>query len=496
MRAMSKRSPYFLANRPVFANHRQLTLALAVTVTVAGCKSQKVVQAEIELAAAKARVATLDKKRKDLTDELKRTEVARRTFAQQADEAEVAKQRLVSAGLVLHGDPVPDSVLLEDALRTKSPKLGALAASIVQRQLPCVEDKAGDAPDEQPDEGEGDGYNCSPPELEDACVGVLEETVQSFKWECPAVVKAQGARPVAVCLAQGVWRSDTWEGVSYPTTQTDNQVIRLALVNKNRLFVSDFPKPSMALYRPHNDEELATCAAENEDAQCIRKCDTDFGRLENTCERYGDYGDEGPDYDDSEENPDVAAARRAAEQADAEAARAREELQYQECLARCARSPDEREPEAVVGLRYTLTEDRYPGVFIFEVDYDSGEADGGALPSQVVVLGLDDALTEVTDPEAASEDDTMGEVAWLLHVKTLQKHETPEGLVLFGEAPNGAIDAVLISKSGKAAPRPLSAVEACAAVPVAKQGPIASKCAEPPPTPPDAGVPAVDGGAP
>ncbi|MFT3713218.1 MAG: hypothetical protein QM817_36650 [Archangium sp.] len=463
---------------------------------LAGCKSQKVVQAEVELAAAKARVATLDKKRKDMTDELKRVEVSRRQFSQQADEAEVAKQRLVAAGLVIHGDPVPDSVLLEEALRAKSPKLGGLAASIVQRQLPCVDEKADDTPEE---EGDPVQDNCGPPELEDACVGVLEETVQSFKWECPAVVKTPGARPVAVCLAQGVWRNDTWEGVSGPTNQTDNQLVRLALVHKNRLFVADWPKPSMAVYRPHNDEELAACTADNDDAQCIRKCDTTFGRLDDTCERYGDYGDDGPEYERDDEDPDVAAARRAAEQADAEAARAREELQYQECLSACKRDESDAEPEPVVGVRYSLSNERYPGVFLFDVEYDSGLEDGGVLPSEVVALGFDDALTEVTDPEA-QEDDTVGELDFLLYVKALQKYDSPQGVVLFGEAPNGLPDGVLVSKTGKEAPKVLKPDEVCAAVPVAKQGAIAKKCAEPPPPPPapaavDAGV-VVDGGAP
>lgn len=69
-------------------------LAITLAACAAGCKSQKVIEVETEITAAKARVAGLDKKRQELTAELKRLQVERKTFGQQADEAALAKERL------------------------------------------------------------------------------------------------------------------------------------------------------------------------------------------------------------------------------------------------------------------------------------------------------------------------------------------------------------------------------------------------------------------
>ena len=106
---------------------------LAVTMAAfafQGCKSQKVIEVETEIAAAKARVTTLEKRRQELTAEMRKLQVERKTFSQQADEAALAKERLSAAGYVLRNEPIPEGVQLDEALRSKSPKLGALAASI------------------------------------------------------------------------------------------------------------------------------------------------------------------------------------------------------------------------------------------------------------------------------------------------------------------------------------------------------------------------------
>jgi hypothetical protein len=214
-----------------------------VVVALGSCKSQKLIAVETEVSAAKARLATLEKKRAELAAEVKRTEVTRRAFSQQADDAEVAKQRLVAAGLVIHGDPVPDAVLLDQALRAKSPELGKLAAAIVQRQLPCATEE--DATEVEQD----DGARCTPPPVPDSCEGVPERTVRSLEWTCTDVVKVAGARPTVVCKANGEWKSDAWP-VNAPTGRIDAEMVRLAFAHRGRLFVADWPAPRLGLYRP------------------------------------------------------------------------------------------------------------------------------------------------------------------------------------------------------------------------------------------------------
>lgn len=118
---------------------------LAVTCAVLaaqGCKSQKVLAVEVEVAAARGRLAALEKKRQELLTESRRLQIERKTFSHQADEAALARERLIAAGQVLGGQPIPDGLQLDEALRTKSPQLGALAAKIIQRQLPCADPEA------------------------------------------------------------------------------------------------------------------------------------------------------------------------------------------------------------------------------------------------------------------------------------------------------------------------------------------------------------------
>lgn len=460
----------------------------------AGCKSQKLIAVETEVAAARARLETLEKKRRDLLDETKRVALSQKTYAQQADEAEVAKARLVAAGLVLHGDPVPDGVLLEEALKSKSPELGKLAANIVQRQLPCLSaDEPGDA---EPTDDERYGDDCGPPELPDECEGVLERTVQSLDWSCPSIVKTPGARPVAVCFASGTWRTAEWP-LGVPTAQIDSEMVRLTLEHKGRLFVADWPAPSLDVYRPPNDLELAQCRSRNDSAHCTRTCEERSGRLDDVCRRYYDAPED--DEYDPEEDPDVAAARRASEQADAEAARAREELEYQQCLAACDAEADTSEPEAPITARLELRKERLPGVFAFDVSYDTSAPDAGPLPKDVLVLGFDDALTEVVEPE--SQGDTVDALDELLLVKSLSRFDAPDGVVLFGPDSRGAPAGVVVAADGRGIPRVLTPHELCALLPAAKRGPVDAACAALPPlAPPDAGAPdagaVTDGGAP
>lgn len=484
----------------------RLACAVLLLVVGSGCKSQKLVAVETEVAAAKARLATLDKKRRELLDETKKVDVSRKTYAQQADEAEVAKQRLVAAGLVLHGDPVPDSVLLEDALRSKSPELGKLAASIVQRQLPCVDEK--DEPendDEGPEDGSGD---CSPPALPDECEGVPETVMQSFTWSCE-IVKRKATRPVALCTSDVNGSTSTWP-LSAPSQRLDAQAVRMAFEHQGRLVVADWPRPSTDLYRPRNDDELAQCQSQNDDAQCIRTCDERYGRLDEVCGRYGDDGDYGDGEEDDGENPEVAAARRASQEADAEAARAREELEYQQCLAACEPAEEEYEPEVPFTAELSLRKDGYPGVFIFDVSYTDPEPDAGAWPAEVLVLGFGESLLAVEDP--APETDTVDALTELLLVDEVKTFESPMGLVLYGVDSKNRPAGALVSRDGTMPPSMLTREKACELTPQSDKA-FAKACAALPPQKAtgvdasvdagvdagvgDAGVDAgVDGGAP
>jgi hypothetical protein len=71
---------------------------LASFLVVAGCRTEKVRALEADVAAAKARLVTMDGKRKALLDEARTLEVQRQTLSKQADESELARLRLVGAG--------------------------------------------------------------------------------------------------------------------------------------------------------------------------------------------------------------------------------------------------------------------------------------------------------------------------------------------------------------------------------------------------------------
>ncbi|HEY1087852.1 MAG TPA: hypothetical protein VGE37_09160, partial [Archangium sp.] len=100
------------------------SIAVLALIAVGGCKSEKLRAVETDLEAARLRVAALDKKRQELTGKLKQLQLTRKTYAQQADEAELARARLNGATFVLNGGAIPDSLLLDEAMRAKSPELG------------------------------------------------------------------------------------------------------------------------------------------------------------------------------------------------------------------------------------------------------------------------------------------------------------------------------------------------------------------------------------
>lgn len=427
---------------------------LAVTCAVfavQGCKSQKVLAVETELSAAKGRLATLEKRRQDLNAESRRLQVERKTFSHQADEAALAKERLFAAGLVLRGMPIPDGVQLDEALRAKSPKLGELAAAIVQRQLPCAD------PDAEP-ENEADGPDCSPAPVADSCEGVDARTTQSLSWKCQAIVPTHQGPAAAVCVANAELAESLYP-LSAPALHVEGDVVRLAFEKNGRLVVADWPPPDLELYRPQNWAELATCEAENSHAQCVRTCDERHGRLAGGCDDWGGDGDEGGDSEEDTEPYELRAAREAAARAEAEAAQARDELAYQECLAGCETGED-AEPEAV--SRVSLQYKRSPAPGLFQFDVALAEEDGG-VPAHTVVISfpaLHEALAGTAAPPG--DDDTVRELATQLDVQRLIEGEVVEGKRIFaGLTQEGFPVGVRASVDGKTAPVDLELEDVC-----------------------------------
>lgn len=444
---------------------------LAVTLAafvVQGCKSQKVIAAETELAAVKGRIATLEKRRQELTAESRKLQVERATFSQQSDEAALAKERLVAAGSVLRNEPIPDGVQLDEALRTKSPKLGALAASIVQRQLPCVDENA--TPEQ--DEFQGD---CSTPQLDDSCEGVSETSTQSFRWTCQQVA-ASGKTPAAALCLSSAELTDAAYPVAVETLHVEGDVVRMAFERRGRLVVADWPPPSLALYTPENWAELATCRSENEHSQCVRTCDERHGRLNNGCDDWADgYQGEGGDGEDEDTEPyELRAAREAAEREEREAVEARDEVKYQECLAGCETSEDaEPEPIARVSLDYKRSP--APGLFQFDVGID--DEDGGT-PAHTLLISFPALHEELAGSEGATpEEDTVDELVTTLDVERLIEGKIVDGQrVLAGLTLQGTPVAARISMDGTKAPVLLELDEVCAFADDAKSTPLQQRC--------------------
>lgn len=415
-----------------------------------GCKSQKVLAVETEIAAARGRLASLEKRRQELGAESRRLQVERKTFSHQADEAALAKERLVAAGLALRGLPLPDGVLLDEALRAKSPKLGELAASIVQRQLPCAD------PDAPPDD-EATGPDCLPAPLADACEGVSARKTQSLAWSCPAIVPTDKGPAAAVCVATAALAESIYP-LSAPTLHVEGDVLRLAFEKNGRLVVGDWPPPNVEVYRPENWSELETCAAENSHAQCVRSCDERHGRL-GGCDDWADGYEGGGEGEEDTEPYELRAAREAAARAEAEAAQARDELSYQECLAGCE-TGEEAEPEPI--SRVSLAYRRSPAPGLFQFDVELSDEDGG-VPAHTVLISFP-ALHEALagDAEAPGEDDTVREVVTALDVQKLSEGQAVDGKRIFaGLTQEGFPVGVRASVDGKTPPIDLELDEVC-----------------------------------
>lgn len=419
---------------------RSSIAALAALVALSGCKSEKLKSVEAELAAGKARLATLEAKRQELTARARQLQLARKTFAEQADQAELARNRLWAAAGVLQGQPVPDGVLLDDALRAKSPELGALAAQIVQRQLPCEAAKAeGD---------ERDGPDCEPPPLDDACDGVAERVYQEFQWGCSHVVAAGNGPATAVCTSRF-----PSAGSEYPLFTLDDRVeavaVRLAFENKGRLFVADWPPPSLDLYRPANESELTACGNENAARQCVRNCDSSFNRLPGGCDDWAGDGDEADYGEESEEPAELRQAREAAAIAEREAAEAREELAYQECLAPCQESETGETPEPrLVGLGFKRTP--APGVFQFEALVP--QPDGGT-STRALLLSFPAYFQAIDGTLEVPEKDTVLELSEEFETERLIEGPVVDGKqLLAGVSPEGQPVAIEVTLDGSASP--------------------------------------------
>lgn len=430
-------------------------LAITLAACAAGCKSQKVIEVETEIAAAKSRVAALEKKRQELTAELKRVQVERKTFGQQADEAALAKERLSAASFALAQKPLPDGIQLDEALRAKSPTLGKLAAAIVQRQLPCADPNEEEASD-------ADGPNdCAAPPLDDSCDGVSETFTQSFSWSCQRLPASGKVPAAALCLSKAELAANDYP-LNVPTTHVEGDVVRMAYEKGGRLIVADWPAPSQALYEPENWSELATCQAENENAQCVRSCDEKWGKL-GGCD-WGDDGYEGEGGEGEDEEPyELQAAREAAERAEREAQEARDELAYQECLHGCDPGHDEdseEEPISRVALEYTGSP--APGLFQFKVKDPEGLDKSS--PSHTLLLSflaLHDELGG--DAPEPGEEDTVRELSTVLDVQKIIEGKVVDGQrVLAGLTLEDFPTAVRISMDGKAAPVELDLDQTCA----------------------------------
>jgi hypothetical protein len=469
--------------------HSRLAWWLASFLVVAGCRSEKVRALEADVAAAKARLVTMDGKRKALLDEARTLEVQRQTLSKQADESELARLRLVGAGEVLAGRPLPDAVLLEEALRTKSPELGALAASIVQRQLPCV-DAQPDPPSDEP------GPECQAPELPDECAGVDERTIAELDFTCTHVVTVAGARTTAVCLSKGTWSSSD---IPWPTgaAQFEAQVLRLALEHQSRLSVADWPAPSLEIYRPPNAEELRVCGEANARAECTRRCDEGHGRLLTGCDSEEPvYGDASDEFDHDDEPAELRAAQLAAVRAEAEAEEARQELSYQQCLAKCDVGTDgqtDEAPPSPAQLSLTLRAERLPAVFAFDVTVKSADTEDPPV-NGVLVLGFSDALEALGAPDPSAKDD-VEPLETLLAVKQLFKQPLEgDDELWFGAAVQAnSVEGARLSKKGTRGWQVLTPRQVCDLAGTHQA--LSEGCAHLPPPGPDAGV-VLDGGAP
>lgn len=426
------------------------SIAALALLAVAGCKSEKLKAVETDLEAARLRVAALDKKRLELTAKSKQLQLTRKTYAQQADEAELARVRLNGATFVLSGGTIPDSLLLDEAMRAKSPELGTLAAKIVQRQLPCVDP---DAPGEEPD-----GPDCSPPPLDDACEGVDERVYQPFAWSCPAVVTEQGPA-TAVCTSPVEMASSEYP-LFTTTDKVNGVVVRLAFESKGRLVVGDWPTPKLDYYYPTNDDELATCRASNDSMQCVRACDEKFQRLPGGCDDWAGDGYDGEGGEESEEPAELREARRAAAEAELEAGRARDEVAYQECLVGCGDGEIDLENDPVADMSLEFKKAPAPGVFQFAAKVP--KSDGG-VSNRAVLLSFPAFFEAKAGTLELGDKDTVRDLSYEFETEHLIEGPVADGKRVYaGMTPEDTIAVMEVSLDGSEAPQWLGVDEGCA----------------------------------
>ncbi|MEW5741201.1 MAG: hypothetical protein AB1938_19920 [Myxococcota bacterium] len=467
------------------------SLTFIALMVLSACESKELLDAKAELASTKARLAALEKRRGELTARQQSQRASRETLAQQADDAELARVRLEAALTALEEGRVPDHLLLDEAMRTKDPKLDALAAQVVQRQLPC----AAEADDAAPAQ-EQYYDDCAPPPPEDACEGVEVRTRQSFKWDCSQLSARPGFPTAAVCTADAEWESDVVPDLASTTNRVDGQLLRIAFEKDGHLFVRDWPPPSVDLYEPPNTAELKACAATNEAETCTRQCDESFGRL--GCGPDGYEGEYEEADGEVEDNPDLAAARAAAAQAEAEAQRAREELEYQQCLADCREDDEEDGPQKLELISFTLASSPAPGVFVLRARHLMEDSEEPADESRTLVLHHPDFVSLAQGALTPGED-TVKELVELLDVVDLEV-VPEEGSVLLAGLDQDQPVAVRAALDGKVPPTAVDPREACDVL--EKKKPKLGKalleaCRRPPPPRADAGLQrGADGGAP
>ncbi|MGV3623876.1 MAG: hypothetical protein ACO1OB_23870 [Archangium sp.] len=427
-------------------------VALCVLVGLLGCKSEKLKNTETELAAAKARVATMDTRRADMVKELTTIESSRRKAARDADATEYAIARLNGALLVLDGKPVPDGLLLDEAHKAKPPELGRLAATIVQRRLPCADDET---------DAEESGDECTIPPVPDACEGVPERTVQDFSWSCDTLLKHTGGPTIAVCT-------------SLLTSDENVGAVRLAFLHEERVIVGDYPQPSTELYQPYNTSERDACTEENSTASCEASCDSKYGRGYSCYDPYegGDGYIPEEDMREADEHPELTAARIAAADAERASREADEEVQYQECRAGCTSEPVEPTERLPSGFDYVAT--IAPGVIHLH-NQTGPDADGGFVEGDALISFP--AYNSVLAGDFETDKDDVEGLELELYSDDGFVMDTPaDGAVLIAGHSGPHVSAVQVFLDGKKQVRSLPTAEACEFVQRMKNQQLSALC--------------------
>ncbi len=267
------------------------------------------------------------------------------------------------------------SLRFEEALaKGDATAIAAVAEEALRSTRPCL--SRGESPDPA----------CSSSPFEDACADVPVRTQEPITWECSSLVKADSLPTLALCLAERSHPEPVGEH-RRPGLATSLQLLRTVFVHGGRLHVRDWPQPDRDLYFPANAGPRGECEAQNEHRRCVHQCDVNHGRWVDPCaEQYAECGDCGASVGGDDESLAVQEARRAAEEAEAEATRARQEVEYQECLVGCEPSRGEEPPDPPPGpkaaerveVRLHFVDSPGPGLLVVEQDVlgVAGEGDG------------------------------------------------------------------------------------------------------------------------